>query len=139
MKWMLVILLTLGSCAHKDMNIKKAMKLCRQLNGPMQPLPKPMPKEVEKAQKEIMDIIGGCYREHVERTRDPRDYVTCAVATLDVKARPRITIHSTPELLLPEIVLQCIDQGMTKLKAKPVVKKMQKLEFVFHHIAVTKG
>jgi hypothetical protein len=139
MKWLLVFLFALTSCAHKDMNIKKAMKLCRKLNGPQQPLPKPMPRELEKAQQEIVGLIGSCYREHVERTRDPRDYVTCAVATFEPKNRPRVAIQSPKDLILPEIVLQCVNQGMTKLKAKPVVKKTQKLEFVFHHIAVTKG
>ncbi len=134
----LIILLLLGSCAHKDMNITRAMKMCRKIMGPAQKLPSPLPKDLASAQKDVLSFIGDCYREHVERTRDPRDYVTCAVATYEPKTRPKISIESTEELILPEIVVQCVKQKFSKLKKWPKVKSTQRLEFVFHHIAVTK-
>lgn len=134
-----LMLLLLGSCAHKDMSISKAMKMCRKILGPQQPLPKPFPKDLAAAQKDVLGIIGDCYREHVERTRDPRDYVTCALATYEPKGKPKITIQSTEELILPEIVVQCVNQKFSKFKTWPKVKSTQRLEFVFHHIAVTKG
>ena len=133
------LLLLLGSCAHKDMSISKAMKMCRKILGPAQELPKPIPKDLAAAQKDVLGIIGDCYREHVDRTRDPRDYVTCAVATYEPVGRPKITIQSTEELILPEIVVQCVNQKFAKFKKWPKVKASQRLEFVFHHIAVTKG
>jgi hypothetical protein len=121
------------------MSISKAMKMCRKILGPAQELPKPFPKDLAAAQKDVLKIIGDCYREHVERTRDPRDYVTCALATYVPSGRPQISIQSTEELILPEIVVQCVNQKFSKFKKWPKVKKSQRLEFVFHHIAVTKG
>ena len=136
---MTFLFLLLVSCAHKNMNITKAMKMCRKILGSPQDLPKPIPKDLAAAQKDVLGIIGDCYREHVERTRDPRDYVTCAQATFEPTVRPKITIKSTEELILPEIVVQCVNQKFAKVKKWPKVKKSQRLEFVFHHIAVTKG
>jgi len=132
------LLFLLTSCAHKDMNISRAMKMCRKIMGPAQKLPSPLPRDLSMAQKDVLGFIGDCYREHVERTRDPRDYVTCAVATYEPNTRPKISIESTEELILPEIVVQCVKQKFSKLKKWPKVKSTQRLEFVFHHIAVTK-
>lgn len=135
----LFLLFLLGGCAHKDMSISKAMKMCRKILGPSQQLPSPIPKDVAIAQKDVLGIIGDCYREHVERTRDPRDYVTCAQATYEPSGRPKISIQSTEELILPEIVVQCVNLRFAKFKKWPKVQKPLRLEFVFHHIAVTKG
>ena len=138
MRYLVLLALLLG-CAHRDMNIKQAMKMCRKIYGPQQALPKPMPKALAEAQEEILNLIGDCYREHVERTRDPRDYVSCAMVTYRPKEKARLTVLSNQELLPPEIMLQCISQRFQKIKDHPKVKKTQRLEFVFHHIAVTKG
>ncbi len=135
----LIFILLFSGCAHKDMNIKQAMKMCRKILGPAQNMPKPIPRDLAVAQKNVLSFIGDCYREHVQRTKDPRDYVTCAVATYEPKVRPKILIESSPELILPEIVVQCVNQKFNKQKTWPKVKKTQRLEFVFHHIAVTKG
>ncbi len=139
MRWIFLTLLLMAGCAHNDMNIKRAMKLCRKIYGPMQPLPKPMPRALSEAQTAVLDIIGECYREHVENTRDPRDYVSCAMVSYQPKGKPRLTILSSQELLPPEIMIQCATQRFNQLKDHPKVKKPQRLEFVFHHIAVTKG
>ncbi len=134
----LVLLLTLSACAHKEMNIKKALKLCRKIYGPEQELPSPLPKDIRNIQKESVTLMGECYREHVERTRDPRDYVSCGMVTLDPKASPRLTVLSTQEMLPPEIMLQCMNTKFKKLKLRPRVTQPLRIELVFHHIAVTK-
>lgn len=135
---LLIFLFTLSSCAHKDMNIKKALKLCRKIYGPDQELPKPLPKDIQKIQLETVKLMGECYREHVERTKDPRDYVSCGMVTLDPKVSPRLTVLSTQEMLPPEIMLQCMNTKFKKLKLRPRINQPLRLELVFHHIAVTK-
>ncbi|MBY0516094.1 MAG: hypothetical protein K2P81_04250 [Bacteriovoracaceae bacterium] len=133
------LVFVLISCAHKEMDVKRALKLCRKIYGPEQELPNPLPKNVSKAQSDSIEIIGECYREYVERSRDPRDYVSCGMLSLDPNSGARLTVLSTQELLLPEIVLQCINGKFQKMKPKPIVKTPIRLELVFHHIAVTKN
>jgi hypothetical protein len=138
MKYLLLLFFLIG-CAHKEMNVKSALKLCRKIYGPEQELPKPLAKNISKAQSDSIEIIGECYREYVERSRDPRDYVSCGMLSMDPKSGARLTVLSTQEFLLPEIVLQCISGKFQKLKPKPIVKQPIRFELVFHHIAVTKG
>src|SRR5690606_35469858 len=99
---LLLLLSFLAGCAHKEMNIKRAMKLCRKIYGPEQALPKDLPRDLQSMQGDVVKLIGECYREYVERTRDPLDYVSCGMVTLDPKHSPRLTILSTQEMLSPE-------------------------------------
>ena len=136
---LIILSLFLVSCAHKEMNHKRAEKLCRKIYGPQEKiLPKYQP--VISEQRNIMaKIIADCYKAHVLRTKDPRDYVSCAMVTYAPAQSPRLTILSTQELLPPEIVIQCADLAFRKLKYKPVVDRPQRLEIVSHLLTIIKG
>lgn len=138
MKLILLFLLISG-CAHKQMNEKRAAKMCRKIYGPAQKLPKNLPTPLVKFRSDVEEIILNCYREYTDNTKDPRDYVSCSMTTLAPKAKPRLTILSTQEMLLPEIVIQCANQKFAKLKNAPKVNKPIRLEQVFHHIIAIKG
>jgi hypothetical protein len=138
MKFLLLTVL-LVSCAHKEMNEKRASKMCRKIYGPEQTLPKSLPTPVSNFRSAVEEIILGCYRDYANHTKDPRDYVSCSMTTLAPNSKPRLTILSTQEMLLPEIVIQCANQKFSKLKNAPKVVKPIRLEKVFHHIIAIKG
>lgn len=121
------------------MNEKRATKLCRKIYGPPQTLPKKLSKAVTSFHQETIEMIEGCFREYIDNTRDPRDYVSCTMTTFTPNSKPRLTILSTQEMLLPEIVIQCAQTRFDKMKKRPFVKSTIRLEKVFHHIVVTKG
>lgn len=135
----LILIFLLAGCAHKQMNEKRAAKMCRKIYGPEQKLPKNLPTPLVKFKADVEDIIMTCYRDYTDNTNDPRDYVSCSITTLAPKAKPRLTILSTQEMLLPEIVIQCANQKFAKLKSAPKVNKPIRLEKVFHHIIAIKG
>lgn len=135
----LLIFFVLSGCAHKEMNPKRALRLCRKIYGPQENiLPKYAPV-ISDQEKLVSKIITGCYKSHVQRTKDPRDYVSCAMVTYAPAQSPRLTILSTQELLPPEIIIQCADQAFRKIKFPPVVDRPQRLEVVTHLLTIIKG
>lgn len=135
----LVLLFLFAGCAHKEMNPKRAEKLCRKIYGPQEKiLPKNLAPLNEQG-KQLRAIIDDCYKTHVKRTKDPRDYVSCAMVTYAPGVAPRLTILSTQELLPPEIVIQCADLAFRKLKNHPKTDTIQRLEIVSHLLTIIKG
>ncbi len=138
MKFLLLLMIGM-SCAHKEMNQKRAVKLCRKIYGPQEAiLPKHQAILAEQSNT-LRKIIDDCYKTHVKRTKDPRDYVSCAMVTYAPKLAPRLTILSTQELLPPEIVIQCADLAFRKIKNHPQIDSIQRLEVVSHLLTITKG
>ena len=135
----LFLLLALAGCAHKEMNQKRAEKLCRKIYGPREKI---LPKNLAPLNahsKLVAAIIDDCYKTHVKRTKDPRDYVSCAMVTYAPGLSPRLTILSTQELLPPEIVIRCADLAFRKLKNHPKPDTIQRLEIVSHLLTIIKG
>lgn len=139
MRVFLVLLLVLGGCAHKEMNQKRAEKLCRKIYGPPQKLPAQVPEPLLRYHAAVSTIVTDCYRQYTETSSDPRDYVSCTMTTLRPDGKPRLTILSTQEMLLPEIVIQCAQREFERMKKIPRVNKPIQFEKVFHHLTVTKG
>jgi len=135
----LIFFVLLAGCAHKEMNEKRALKLCRKIYGPQEKiLPKNLPALTEHG-KSVSKIIDDCYKKHVQRTKDPRDYVSCAMVTYAPGVAPRLTILSTQELLPPEIVIQCSDLAFRKIKIHPKTDTVQRFEIVSHLLTIIKG
>ena len=133
------LLCMLLGCAHKEMNQKRAEKLCRKIYGPQEKI---LPKNLaplNAQSKQVSEIIDNCYKTHVKRTKDPRDYVSCAMITYAPGAAPRLTILSTQELLPPEIVIQCADLAFRKIKNHHKTDSIQRLEIVSHLLTIIKG
>ena len=138
LKYFFFVLLLCG-CAHKNMDQTRAEKLCRKIFGPEQKRPQPLPLALTKLNQSAQEIVRGCYQDYVASSKDPRDYVSCTMLTLDPRGGKRLTILSTQEFLLPEIVLQCAQTNFSKLKTLYRPKNILRLENVFHHITVTKN
>ena len=121
------------------MNHKRAEKLCRKIYGPQEKILPKYESVIAEQRKLVTKIITDCYKTHVQRTKDPRDYVSCAMVTYAPARSPRLTILSTQELLPPEIVIQCADLAFRKIKFPPVVDRPQRLELVSHLLTIIKG
>ncbi len=135
----LFLFFILFGCAHKEMNPRRAEKLCRKIYGPQEKILPKFLAPLSAQSKIISTIIDDCYKTHVKRTKDPRDYVSCAMVTYVPGAAPRLTILSTQELLPPEIVIQCADLAYRKVKSHPKTDSIQRLEVVSHLLTITKG
>lgn len=139
MKVFFILLILISGCAHKEMNQKRAEKLCRKIYGPPQKLPAQIPEPILKYHVAVTTLVTDCYRKYTETSSDPRDYVSCTMTSLGPDQKPRLTILSTQEMLLPEIVIQCAQREFERMKKVPRVNKPILLERVFHHLTVTKG
>lgn len=139
MRVLLILLLVVSGCAHKEMNQKRAEKLCRKIYGPPQKLPAQIPEPILRYHATVTNLVTDCYRQYTETSSDPRDYVSCTMTTLGPGQKPRLTILSTQEMLLPEIVIQCAQREFDRMKKVPRVSKPLLLEKVIHHLTVTKG
>ncbi len=134
----LFILILLSGCAHKAMNQDRAAKLCRKIYGPPQKAP-PTALAFTRFNESVQDVMRTCYQEYAASSKDPRDYVSCTMMTLDPRGGKRLTILSTQEFLLPDIVLQCAQARFEKLKALYRPTALLRVENVFHHMTVIKN
>jgi hypothetical protein len=135
---LILLLVLITSCAHRQMNEKRATKLCRKIYGPRDSIDKTHKNAMKDVSKFTNVIINSCYKDHVARTKDPRDYVACAMASYSPGTKPRLTILSTQEMLPPEIVIQCAIGKFRKYKNHPKVTKPQRVEIINHLLSVTK-